>query len=132
MSTTAAKRKIDNFQDLRAWQTSKALAIKIYQVTKTFPATEQFGLTSQMRRSSVSISSNIAEGFSRKTKKDKQQFYQTALGSVTELQSQLEIAQSVGLVSKTDCEDLKATLIKSHKLINGLIKSAGDWHVKHT
>lgn len=132
MDTTATKGKVSNFQDLQAWQTSKSIAVKVYNVTKEFPPADKFGFTGQIRRCSLSISSNIAEGFSRKSKKDKNQFYQIALGSITELQSQLEIAFSVELIGTDDYKEISNLAIKAHKLVNGLIKSARDWNVKNT
>ncbi len=83
-----------------------------------------FGLTSQMRRCVVSITSNIAEGFSRKTYKDKSQFYSIALGSVTELQNQLQIAFDVGFIQPKEYENLEQRLEELHKIINGLLKSS--------
>ena len=93
-------QKIRSFTDLVAWQDAHQLALHIYKVTDGFPKKEIFSLVDQMRRCSVSISSNIAEGFSRQTKKEKIQFYYTALGSLTELQNQLLIAKDIEYISK--------------------------------
>jgi len=84
--------RINNFVDLIAWKEGHSLVLEIYSITESFPTRENFVLTSQMLRSAISITSNVAEGFSRKGKKEKIQFYCTALGSLTELQSQLYIA----------------------------------------
>jgi four helix bundle protein len=81
--------KIRSFTDLDAWKKGHELVLMVYKITKSFPNEEVFGLTIQMRRSAVSSTSNIAEGFSRHTHKEKIQFYSIALGSVTELQNQL-------------------------------------------
>lgn len=116
--------KIKSFKDLFAWKKSHVLAVRTYEVTRNFPAIEQFGLTSQMRRCAVSIVSNIAEGFSRKTYKDKSQFYSISLGSVTELQSQLQISYDIGLVSMEIFQELDTRSIEVHKIINGLLKSS--------
>ena len=91
-----------------------------------FPVQEQFGLTSQMRRSAVSVTSNIAEGFSRQTTNDKLHFYSIALGSLTELQNQLLIARDVGYIQIDELPKLADKSIVTHKLINGLIKSLRD------
>ena len=99
--------KIKSFTDLNAWKEGHGLVLSIYKITKTFPADERFGLTDQMRRCSVSITSNIAEGFSRKTKKEKAQFFYMALGSVTELQNQLLIVRDLSYISKTDFKRIK-------------------------
>ncbi len=118
------KNKIKSFKDLVAWQKGHQVVIWIYHETKAFPKDELFGLTSQMRRASISITSNIAEGFSRKTYKDKSQFYSIALGSVTELQNQTQIAYDVGLLSKAKFQDIDDMLLEVHKIVNGLLKSA--------
>ena len=82
-----------NFRSLSFWSLSKEFAVEIYGTTKTFPRSEQFGLTSQMRLSAVSIPSNIAEVTSRKTNKDLSRFLDIAIGSAHELETQLEIAR---------------------------------------
>src|SRR6266849_5243940 len=92
--------KITRFTQLDAWREGHKLVILIYTITKSFPKEEFFGLVNQMRRCVVSITSNIAEGFSRQSYKEKVQFYSIALGSVTELQNQLLIARDVGFISK--------------------------------
>jgi len=84
--------EIKNFKDLNAWQESRKLVLLIYGITKIFPPEEKFGLVSQMRRAIISISSNIAEGFSRGTIKDKVQFYLISKGSNTELENQLIVS----------------------------------------
>lgn len=101
-----------------------SVVLQIYRITKIFPRDEQFGLVSQMRRCVVSITSNIAEGFSRKTYKDKSQFYSIALCSVTELQNQIQIAFDVGYIKMSNYKDIDERLIELHKIINGLLKSS--------
>lgn len=115
---------IKTFKDLIAWQKGHLLVLEIYKTTKKFPKEEQFGLTSQLRRCSISITSNIAEGFSRNTYKDKAQFYAISLGSVTELQNQIQIAYDVGLISSKEYLDLDSLSVEVHKIINGLLKSS--------
>jgi four helix bundle protein len=78
---------IQNFTHLIAWQKSHELVLNIYKILKKLPNEEKFALADQMRRSSISITSNIAEGFSKNTKKDKVQFYTISKGSLSELQS---------------------------------------------
>jgi four helix bundle protein len=92
------RKKIEKLTDLVAWQEAHKTVLEIYKITKSFPRSELFGLTNQMRRCSISIVSNIAEGFSRSTFKDKNQFYIMALGSTTEFQSQLLIARDLKYV----------------------------------
>lgn len=109
--------------DLNAWKEGHKLVLYIYKVTGRFPQNEQFGLINQMRRASVSITSNIAEGFSRNTSRDKIQFYCVAQGSLTELQNQLVIAEDIGYIAHDSFQKLFDQSITVHKIINGLIKS---------
>lgn len=112
--------KIRSFTDLKAWQEAHKLTLMIYKVTEKFPESEIFGLTNQMRRSAVSIGSNIAEGFSRFTARDKCQFYSVALGSLTELQSQLLVVRDVGYITNNLFRDVSSQTVLVSKLINGL------------
>lgn len=121
--------KISSFTDLVAWQKGHRLVLKIYKATKGFPKEEIFGLIMQLRRAVVSITSNLAEGFSRKGPKDKARFYYTSLGSLTEIQNQLIIARDLGFVSRPDFDRLAQDTIEVSKLINGLIKSVGRYQV---
>ncbi len=116
--------KIRSFTDLNAWKEAHQLALLIYKITKAFPSDEKFGLIDQMRRCSVSISSNIAEGFSRRSKKEKAQFFYTAVGSITELQNQLLLARDINYINNTSFKSLADKTITVSKLINGLIKSS--------
>ncbi len=116
--------KIRSFTDLDAWKEGHKLVLTIYDETKSFPKEEVFGLTSQIRRAAVSITSNIAEGFSRKSYKEKLQFYSMSLGSVTEVQNQLLIAKDVGYLSTNQFDKAAQQSVKVHKIINGLIKSS--------
>ena len=116
--------KIKSFTDLVTWQEGHKLAIKIYKITKLFPREEMFGLVSQMRRCAVSITSNIAEGFSRYSYTDKARFYSISQGSVTELQNQLLIARDVNYVDSEHFNDIAKQSVLVHKLINGLIKKS--------
>ena len=118
------KNKIKNFTDLQVWQVGHNLVISIYKITKTFPKDEVFGLTSQIRRCTVSITSNIAEGFSRHSYKEKVMFYYVSLGSTTELQNQLIIAKDVGYLDSKTQGDLFKQTVNIHKMLNGLIKSS--------
>lgn len=118
------KNKIKTFTDLDAWKESHKIVLSIYKITKSYPEEELFGLTTQIRRSAVSITSNIAEGFSRQSYKQKLQFYSMALGSLTELQNQLLISRDVSYVSQKKFDIINKETIKVHKIINGLIKSS--------
>lgn len=116
--------KIKTFMDLDAWKEAHKLVLSIYKITKEFPKEEIFGLVNQTRRSAVSITSNIAEGFSRPSYKDKAHFYAMALGSTTELQSQMLVARDTGYINKKTFEEIYEQSVKVHKIINGLIKSS--------
>jgi four helix bundle protein len=114
--------KIRSFRDLDAWKEGHRLVLEIYKMTKSFPKEEMFGLSNQLRRSAVSITSNIAEGFSRKSLKEKIQFYSMAKASNTELQNQLLIARDVGYLSEEKFKQLEEQSIRVNKLISGLIR----------
>lgn len=116
--------KIVSFYDLNAWKHGHILVLAVYKVTKYFPQSEQFGLVNQMRRSSISVTSNLAEGFNRQSYREKVRFYSMALGSITEVQNQLRVARDIGILSYENFKDMSHTSEIVHKLINGLIKSS--------
>jgi four helix bundle protein len=118
--------KIKSFTDLNTWKEGHNLVLMIYEATKNFPREEQFGLTNQLRRAAVSITSNIAEGFSRRSPKEKSQFYSVALGSLTELQNQMLIAKDIQYTSSEDFQKVANKTIIVSKLLNGLRKSIGS------
>jgi four helix bundle protein len=119
--------KIKVFTDLITWQKAHSLVLSIYKITNSFPRTETYVLVDQMKRCSISITSNIAEGFSRKGKKEKIQFYYMALGSTTELQSQLMIGKDLNYLSQKSYNVLLEQIIEVHKLLNSLIKSSQSY-----
>lgn len=112
-----------HFTELIAWQKSHKYVLNIYKTLKLFPANEDYGLASQLRRSSVSITSNIAEGFDRASNKDFAHFLIIARASLSESQNQLIVARDLGYITKADFEVLKEDSIVAHKIINSLIKS---------
>ena len=116
--------KIKAFTDLNSWKEAHKLAIIIYKSTNNFPKEEIYGLINQMRRASVSITSNIAEGFSRQSYSEKVQFYSIALGSNTELQNQILLAKDIGYLNKNDFEKIFNQIVVTQKLLNGLIKKS--------
>jgi four helix bundle protein len=118
------KRKIKSFTDLLAWQEGHLLALEVYQITKNFPKDELFGLVSQIRRAAVSVTSNIAEGFSRETYKDKIRFFYMTMGSLTELQNQLLLARDIGYLPVEDFKKLAEQSVKVAKITQGLIRSS--------
>lgn len=126
MNQEKTTTKIQTFMDLDAWKEGHQLVLMIYAITKQFPKEEMFGLTSQMRRSAVSVTSNIAEGFSRGSYTDKAHFYSISLGSVTELQNQVIIGKDVDYMSLEDYDKLYNQMLKVHRIINGLIKKSKE------
>ncbi len=110
-----------SYKDLDVWKMGRELVIMIYNITETFPKTEQFGLISQMRRCSVSIPSNIAEGQGRKHAKDSIQFYYISRGSLYELETQTYISLDLNFISITDSNLIITKIEECIKLINGLI-----------
>ena len=115
-------KKVQSFTDLIAWQEAHKMVLLVYTITREFPKEELFGLTSQLRRAVVSITSNIAEGFSRLSFKEKIQFYTISLGSLTEVENQLIVAKDIGYITKTIFQELHAHIMNTSKLLNGLIK----------
>lgn len=117
---------IKSFTDLDVWHTGHKLVIQVYLLTKKFPKEELVGLTSQMKRSSSSITSNIAEGFGRQNSKEKEQFYLIAAGSLFEFKDQLLIARDVGYLKKDDFDKVAEIANKCHAQLNAFIKAHRD------
>ncbi|MFS4491532.1 four helix bundle protein [Maribacter sp. 2308TA10-17] len=104
------------FRDLEIWKLSRVYCSDIYESTSTFPDEEKFGLTNQLRRASVSIPSNIAEGSSRKSNKDFSRFLEIAVGSLYEIETQLLIANDLGFISDNQLAELSQKLNKIVKM----------------
>lgn len=117
-------RRIKSFTDLDVWKKGHELVLEIYKLTQDFPKEEQFGLTNQLRRAAVFITSNIAEGFSRISYKEKVQFYSMSLGSVTEVQNQLLIAKDISYLSSQAFTQVAEITVAVNKLLNGIIKKS--------
>lgn len=113
--------QISDFRDLIAWKDGHKLVLFIYDVTKKFPKEEIYGLTSQMRRAVVSVTSNIVEGFGRQGYKEKIHFYYVSQGSLIELKNQIEIAKDVGYLSTKDYDHALVLANQAHRLLQGLI-----------
>jgi len=116
-----SEEKIKFFTDLIVWQEAHKLVLSIYKSTESFPRREFYSLIDQMRRATVSVTSNIAEGFSRQTLKEKIQFYSIARGSLTELQNQLMVARDVKYVDINIFDEISAQTVAVHKLLNAII-----------
>jgi four helix bundle protein len=113
--------QIKSHKDLKVWQESITLVIAVYKITEDFPKHEIYGLTSQMRRATVSIPSNIAEGACRKGKKEFIRFLFIALGSLSEVETQLEIALRLDYIK--DSEEINKKIFFIRKMLANLIKS---------
>jgi four helix bundle protein len=109
------------FKDLQVWQRAEDLAVKVYQVTEDGALHRNFGLRDQIRRSAVSVASNLAEGDERGTDKDATRFFFIAKGSVAELRTQLQIACEAGHLKKTLYESFDVEYERLGKMIGGLI-----------
>lgn len=108
-------------KDLKVWKESVALVTEIYLITKSFPKEEMYGLTNQIRRCAVSVPSNISEGAARQTNKEFIQFLYIALGSNTELETQLLIAFNLNFISEVDYENCYRKVDEIGKMLSGLI-----------
>lgn len=111
-----------NFKELIVWQKARILVVDVYKITRSFPSEEKYALTSQIKRSVISISSNIAEGAGRSTDKDFAHFLDIALGSSNELESQIINATDLEFVSKENIKDVYNLIIEVQKLIYGFQK----------
>jgi len=119
--------KIREFTDLKVWKEAHELVLMIYKVTGNFPKEEMFGLISQMRRSSISITANIAEGFGRQGYKEKVQFYYLAQGSITELKDQIIIARDIDYLESEEYAKLNQQIVLTHRLLQGLITKSKEF-----
>jgi four helix bundle protein len=116
--------KIQKYTDLNTWKYSHLLVLDIYKISEKFPDIEKFGLTNQIRRASVSITSNIAEGFGRNSANDKRQFYAIAKGSLFEVHNQLLIARDLQFISIIDFDKFDSRIEVISKLLSGIINKA--------
>ena len=110
---------VQKFEDILAWKKSHELALAIYKITENYPKSETFGLVSQMRRCAVSVPSNLAEGFKRRTKSDSVHFYNIAEGSLEELKYQLLLSKDLDYISKDVYDNLKRLCEETGKLMYG-------------
>ncbi len=113
----------DSFRDLIVWQKAMALATDIYRLTREFPKSEMYGLTSQIQRAAVAVPSDIAEGKGRLSKREFVQFLSKARGSLHEVDTQLEIARNLEYLDAAMFEGLSMRCSEVGRLLNGLIKS---------
>lgn len=109
-----------SFEKLNVWTDSKELVKMIYSITRKFPEEERFGLISQLRRASISVSSNLAEGTSRKTNRDKAHFSTLAFSSLMEVLNQVILGNELDFISSTDYSILRAQVEKVSNKLNAL------------
>jgi four helix bundle protein len=112
-----------DFKNLKVWQKGIKLVVDVYKTSKKFPQEELYGLTSQMRRSAISVPSNIAEGCGRNSDKDFNRFLEISLGSSFELETQIIIAHELEFLTKEEFFDLSDKVQEEQKMITGLQKS---------
>lgn len=122
-ATMPANQTIRSFKDLRTWQEAHRLTLAIHHATQSFPKREQYILVSQILRATISITSNIAEGFSKNTASDKINFYHIAMGSLTEVQNQLQLAKDLGYLPEELFQQLDNSCQTVGKMLMGLIKA---------
>jgi four helix bundle protein len=115
----AGEKQLQSHKDLNVWKKSMEFVQNIYRITREFPKEEQYGLSAQMRRSAISIPSNIAEGAARNSKKEFKQFLYISLGSAAEIETQLEIAEGLGYISNG--KSLQTNIMEIRKMLMGLI-----------
>lgn len=110
-------------RNLYVWQKSVEFVLQIYKILKRFPVEERFGIISQMQRAAISIPSNIAEGAARRSRKEYLQFLYNARGSLSEIDTQLEISYKLNYLSKAEHTAFQNALDELSKMLNGLIVS---------
>ena len=118
---TQVSQPIRSYEDIIAWQKAYALVLQIYEVTRSFPPDERFGLTQQLRRATVSVPSNIAEGWGRGSTTDYLRFLKIARGSLYEVNTQLRLAADLGFVS--DPAELLDAIAETDRVLNAFIRS---------
>ncbi len=113
----------DDFRNMSVWQKSVEIVVKVYEVTRTYPTEEKFGLISDMRRAANSISHNIAEGYGRFEAKDKTRFYKISRGSCFELMSQCFVSERLRFLDNQDSNEIVAQTKEVIKELNSIIKT---------
>ena len=108
------------YQELKAWQSAMALIVEVYRITARLPHSERFGLVQQMRRSAISVSSNLAEGHIRRSKREFLRFVVIALGSLAELESQLLVVERLGLMPHSELELSLELVFHTGRILRGL------------
>lgn len=116
-------RKTKSFEDLLVWQKAHSFVLKVYEVTSNYPKQEQFGLTSQFRRASISIPANIAEGYKKKGKLDKLRFFNIAQGSIEECRYYIILSKDLKYIDDKIAKEATSALIEVSFLLNNYCKA---------
>jgi four helix bundle protein len=119
---------LKSYKELQVWQKSYQLCLHIYKTTRTFPSDEKYGISSQLRRAAVSIPSNIAEGYGRKSIKEYLQFLYIAYGSLSELETQILLSGDLGYINKAVLEQTEKDTGDIERMLKALIKSLENKH----
>ena len=114
---------LKNYKELKVWQKSYKLCLDVYKRTGSFPKEEIYGLVSQIRRSAVSVPSNIAEGYGRKTTADYTRFLYIAYGSLCELETQIMLSNDLRYLDQVNLKSLRADLSEVERMLKALIRS---------
>lgn len=114
---------LKNYKELKVWQKSYQLCLKVYKITAVYPGEERFGLTSQTRRSAVSVPSNIAEGYGRRTTADYIRSLYIAYGSVCELETQIMLGKDLGYIDSVEIGEITDDIQEVERMLMALIKS---------
>ena len=120
---------LKNYKELNVWQKSYELCLEIYRLTAKFPNDERYGLTSQIRRSAVSIPSNIAEGYGRKTTVDYIRMLYISYGSICELETQILLAGDLSFIEQGELGTVKKEISQIERMLKALIKSLENKHL---
>ncbi|AUP77696.1 four helix bundle protein [Flavivirga eckloniae] len=115
-----------SYRDLIVWQKSMEVVTLTYKLLKQFPEDEKFGLTSQIKRSSVSVPSNIAEGYGRNYRKDYVRFLNISRGSLYEMQTQFQIGMNLKFINENELKEIKVLSVEIEKMLNSLINKLKD------
>jgi len=120
---------LKNFKELKVWQKSYKLCLKVYKITKKFPKTEVYSFTSQMRRAALSIPCNIAEGYGRKTTPDYLRFLYMSYGSICELETLILLAGDLEYIETESLSELQSDIGEVERMLKALIKSIERKHL---
>lgn len=123
---------LKNYKELKVWQKAYQLCLEIYRITKRFPKEERYGLTSQVRRAAVSVPSNIAEGYGRKTTPEYIQALYVAYGSNCELETQILLSGDLDYIKVEDIKKIQKDIEEVERMLKALIKSLENKHLNPT